>query len=48
MTRDTEAIVRAGFDITSIRRFCFAPELLSKQAAPKILGTARLRNEHLP
>lgn len=44
VTRDTEAaIVRAGFEITSIRRFRFAPELLTKQAAPKILGTARRR-----
>ncbi len=43
VTRDTEAtIIRAGFEITSIRRFRFAPEPLTKQAAPKILGTARL------
>lgn len=45
VTRDTEAaIVRAGFEITRIRRFRFAPELLSKQAAPKILGAARRRD----
>lgn len=43
VTRDTEAAIgRAGFEITSIRRFRFAPELLAKQAAPKILGSARL------
>ncbi len=43
VTRDTEAsIVRTGFEISSIRRFRFAPELLAKQAAPKILGTARV------
>ena len=43
VTRDTEqAIIDAGFEITSIRRFRFAPALLVKQAAPKILGTARL------
>lgn len=43
VTRDTEAaITRAGFEITSVRRFRFAPELLAKQGAPKILGTARL------
>jgi SAM-dependent methyltransferase len=40
--RDTEAaIIRSGFEIDSIRRFRFAPEPLTKQAAPKILGTAR-------
>jgi ubiquinone/menaquinone biosynthesis C-methylase UbiE len=45
VTRDTEAaIVRAGFEIISIRRFRFAPEPLTKQAAPKILGAARLRD----
>lgn len=43
VTRDTEsAITSAGFTITRIRRFRFAPELLARQAAPKILGTARL------
>jgi ubiquinone/menaquinone biosynthesis C-methylase UbiE len=43
VTRDTEAaITAAGFEITRIRRFQFAPEPLTKQAAPKILGTARL------
>jgi len=43
VTRDTEAaITTAGFDITRIRRFDFAPEPLTKQAAPKILGTAKL------
>ncbi len=43
VTRDTErAIQDAGFEITRIRRFRFAPELLSAQAAPKILGTARV------
>ena len=43
VTRDTEAAInRAGFEITSIRRFRFAPDLLSRQAAPKILGAARL------
>jgi ubiquinone/menaquinone biosynthesis C-methylase UbiE len=43
VTRDTEtAIIDAGFEITSIRRFRFAPEPLTKQAAPKILGAARL------
>lgn len=42
VTRDTDdAISRAGFKITSIRRFRFAPERLSTAAAPKILGTAR-------
>lgn len=42
VSRDTEAaITRAGFEITTIRRFRFAPEPLTKQAAPKILGTAR-------
>ena len=42
ITRDTEAAIRdAGFEISSIRRFLFAPELLTKQAAPKILGAAR-------
>lgn len=35
------AISRAGFEITSIRRFRFAPNRLSTAAAPKILGTAR-------
>ncbi|CAN5754692.1 class I SAM-dependent methyltransferase [soil metagenome] len=41
VTRDTEAaITNAGFDITSIRRFRFAPEWLSTAAAPKILGAA--------
>lgn len=45
VARDTEAAIeRAGFGITSIRRFRFAPALLVKQAAPKILGTARLRD----
>jgi len=43
VTRDTEqAIVDAGFEIASIRRFRFSPAVLTKQAAPKILGTARL------
>jgi len=43
VTRDTEAaITDAGFEITRIRRFRFAPEPLTKQAAPKILGAARL------
>ncbi len=43
VTRDTEAaITHAGFEIISVRRFRFAPELLSTQAAPKILGAARL------
>lgn len=43
ITRDTErAITDAGFEITRIRRFRFAPDLLSTQAAPKILGAARL------
>lgn len=42
VTRDTEAAIRdAGFEITTIRRFLFAPEPLTKQAAPKILGAAR-------
>lgn len=42
VTRDTEAAIRdAGFEITTIRRFDFAPSLLTKQAAPKILGAAR-------
>lgn len=46
VTRDTERAIRdAGFDVTSIRRFRFAPELLTKQAAPKILGTARVPEE---
>ncbi len=41
VTRDTgDAISRAGFEITSIRRFRFAPNRLSTAAAPKILGTA--------
>jgi ubiquinone/menaquinone biosynthesis C-methylase UbiE len=41
VTRDTEtAITGAGFEITSIRRFRFAPERLSTAAAPKILGAA--------
>ena len=44
VTRDTEAaIVDAGFEVTAIRRFRFAPEPLTKQAAPKILGAARRR-----
>ncbi len=43
VTRDTEsAITHSGFEITSIRRFRFAPDWLSAQAAPKILGAARL------
>ena len=43
VTRNTEAaIVDAGFEITRIRRFRFAPDFFSRQAAPKILGTARL------
>lgn len=43
VTRDTaSAIGAAGFEITSIRRFRFAPDRLSTQAAPKILGAARL------
>lgn len=43
VTRDTEqAITDAGFEITDIRRFRFAPDPLSTQAAPKILGTARV------
>ncbi len=42
ITCDTEtAITRAGFEITSIRRFRFVPDPLSAQAAPRILGTAR-------
>ncbi len=46
VTRDTErAIAAADFEITSIRRFRFAPDLLSTQAAPKILGAARLVRE---
>jgi hypothetical protein len=41
VTRDTQrSIDDAGFDITRIRRFRFAPEPLTKQAAPKILGRA--------
>lgn len=28
--------------VSSIRRFHFAPDLLTKQAAPKILGSARV------
>ena len=43
VTRDTEtAITDAGFEITSIRRFRFSPERMATQAAPKILGRARL------
>ena len=43
VTRDTAgAITRAGFEITRIRRFQFVPDLLTTQARPKILGTARL------
>lgn len=46
LTRQTEAaITRAGFEITSVRRFRFAPEFLSRQAAPKILGAARLSKD---
>lgn len=46
VTRDTEkAITEAGFEITTIRRFRFAPERLTTQAAPKILGAARLPAE---
>lgn len=46
VTRDTEtAITSAGFELTTIRRFRFAPEPLSKQAAPKILGAARLAHD---
>ena len=42
VTRDTEAaMVAAGFEISQLRRFRFAPDRLSKAAAPKILGTAR-------
>lgn len=42
VTRDTEAAIRdAGFEVVTIRRFLFAPEPLTKQAAPKILGAAR-------
>lgn len=38
---DTEqAICDAGFEITGIRRFRFAPDPLSAAAAPKILGLA--------
>lgn len=45
VTRDTEGAIRdAGFEITTIRRFHFAPEPLTKQAAPKILGTARRKD----
>ena len=41
VTRDTEAaITDAGFEITVIRRFRFAPDRFSTAAAPKILGTA--------
>jgi ubiquinone/menaquinone biosynthesis C-methylase UbiE len=44
VTRETERAIRdAGFEITRIRRFEFSPEPLTKQAAPKILGAARLR-----
>lgn len=43
VTRDTErSIVAAGFEITSIRHFRFAPDMFSRQAAPKILGAACL------
>jgi ubiquinone/menaquinone biosynthesis C-methylase UbiE len=41
VTRDTEAaITEAGFEIDSIRRFRFAADRLTTQAAPKILGVA--------
>jgi len=41
VTRDTEAaIIDAGFTITRIRRFRFASDRMTTQAAPKILGTA--------
>lgn len=43
VTRDTEAaLVAAGFEMGQFRRFRFAPDRLSKAAAPKILGSARL------
>ena len=42
VTRSTEAAIEhAGFEMIKIRRFRFAPEPLTKQAAPKILGIAR-------
>lgn len=42
VTRQTDAAIEAaGFEIVDMRRFRFAPELLAKQAAPKILGRAR-------
>ena len=45
VTRSTEAAIeRAGFEVTKIRRFRFAPEPLTKQAGPKILGAARVRD----
>ncbi len=40
--RTADAIADAGFEITTIRRFRFAPDRLSRAAAPKILGRARL------
>ena len=43
VTRDTlAAIEAAGFEVVSVRRFRFSPDLVSTQAAPKILGAARL------
>jgi hypothetical protein len=40
--RTEEAIARSGFYIVTVRRFRFSPDLLSRAAAPKILGRARL------
>lgn len=46
VTHDTEtAINGAGFEITRIRRFRFAPVRLATQAAPTILGAARLTHD---
>ena len=42
--RDTEAaVLAAGFEITSIRRFTFRPTLVAAPVAPHVIGTARRR-----
>jgi len=41
LTRDTlAAIVAAGFEVVSVRRFRFSPTPFARAAAPKILGCA--------
>ena len=44
VTRDTlSAIGKAGFEVTDLSRFRFAPALFAVGSAPRILGRARVR-----